>query len=146
MNNKQHMGHTLGTAAKATGMSRTAILRAIVKGKISAKKNANGEWDIDPAELHRVYEPVTERAPAPTQQQTGREIELLREMLTDRDRQIEGLNRRLEVVDEERRTTLRQLTAILTDQRAKPIITPPPAAMAPPASTKRRWRLFGGRG
>jgi hypothetical protein len=49
------MGYTLGTAAKATGKSRTSILRAIEKGKISASKNAHGEWDIDPSELHRVY-------------------------------------------------------------------------------------------
>jgi hypothetical protein len=54
---------------------------------------------------------------------SSREIELLREMLADKDKQIEGLNRRLVAVDEERRTTLRQLTALLTDQRERPIIT-----------------------
>jgi hypothetical protein len=32
----------------------------------------------------------------------------------DKDKQIEGLNRRLVAVDEERRTTLRLLTALLT--------------------------------
>ena len=49
------MGYTLGIAAKATGKSRTTILRAIEKGKISAKKDEHNQWNIDPAELHRVY-------------------------------------------------------------------------------------------
>jgi hypothetical protein len=140
------MNYSVRQAAEATGKTKPTILRAIQKGKISAKKDEHGEWEIDPAELHRVYEPV----PAGTDTHTdangtadSREIELLREMLADKDRQIEGLNRRLEAVDEERRTTLRQLTALLTDQRAKPapdvIVTPPlistPLPAAAPAPT-----------
>jgi excisionase family DNA binding protein len=130
------MYYSVRQAAEATGKTKPTILRAIQKGKISAKKDEHGEWEIDPAELHRVYEPV----PAGTDTHTdanetadSREIELLREMLADKDRQIEGLNRRLESVDEERRTTLRQLTALLTDQRAKSpdmIVTPPPTSAA----------------
>ena len=131
------MYYSVKQAAEAVGKTKPTILRAIQKGKISAKKDEHGEWEIDPAELHRVYEPV----PAGTDTHTdangtadSREIELLREMLADKDRQIEGLNRRLEAVDEERRTTLRQLTALLTDQRAKPapdvIVTPPPTSTA----------------
>ena len=37
--------HILGTAAKANGLNRSTVLRAIKSGKVSA---------IDPAELHRV--------------------------------------------------------------------------------------------
>ncbi|MGA8616631.1 MAG: hypothetical protein WB760_34030 [Xanthobacteraceae bacterium] len=123
-------------AAEATGKTKPTILRAIQKGKISAKKDEHGEWEIDPAELHRVYAPV----PEDTDTSVSLEVELLREMLADKDKQIESLSRRLESADEERRTTLRQLTAILTDQRAQAIITPPPVpAAAPPASAKRRW-------
>jgi excisionase family DNA binding protein len=136
------MYYSVRQAAEATGKTKPTILRAIQKGKISAKKDEHGEWEIDPAELHRVYEPV----PAGTDTHTdahetadSREIELLREMLADKDRQIEGLNRRLEAVDEERRTTLRQLTALLTDQRAKAapdvIVTPPPTSNAIPMPT-----------
>jgi excisionase family DNA binding protein len=166
------MYYSVRQAAEATGKTKPTILRAIQKGKISAKKDEHGEWEIDPAELHRVYEPV----PAGTDTHTdanetadSREIELLREMLADKDRQIDGLNRRLESVDEERRTTLRQLTALLTDQRAKSpdvivtspptstaIITPPPEPAAAPhpapvineISTKEAgWlrRMMGGK-
>jgi hypothetical protein len=52
--------HTLGTAAKATGLNKSTVLRAIKSGKVSAAKNEHGEWQIDPAELHRVYPPVAD--------------------------------------------------------------------------------------
>ncbi len=55
------MKHTLGTAAKATGVSKSTIYRAVKSGKLSASRNADDEYEIDPAELHRVYEPVSER-------------------------------------------------------------------------------------
>lgn len=47
--------YTLGTAAKATGKSKTTIQRAITKGKISAQKDQDGSYSIDPSELHRVF-------------------------------------------------------------------------------------------
>lgn len=49
------MKHTLTTAARATGVSRSTIHRAVQSGKVSATKNEEGEYRIDPAELHRVY-------------------------------------------------------------------------------------------
>ena len=53
------MSYTLGTAAKATGKSKTAIWRAISNGKISSSKDVNGQYQIEPAELHRVFPPVS---------------------------------------------------------------------------------------
>jgi predicted site-specific integrase-resolvase len=50
--------HTIATAAAAVGRNKTAILRAIKAGKISVAKDENGEWQIDPAELHRIYPPL----------------------------------------------------------------------------------------
>ena len=51
--------HTLGTAAKATGMAKSTIHRAIKRGIISARPTMDGRgYEIDPAELHRVYPPV----------------------------------------------------------------------------------------
>lgn len=51
--------YTLGQAEQATGKRKSTIANAIKKGRISAKKNDAGEWQIDPAELHRVYPPVS---------------------------------------------------------------------------------------
>src|SRR5688572_24554233 len=39
-------------------MSKAAIFKAIRTGKISAEKNPNGEWRIEPVELFRVFEPL----------------------------------------------------------------------------------------
>jgi hypothetical protein len=50
--------HTLATAAASVGRNKAAILRALEAGKISAAKDKNGEWQIDPAELHRIYPPL----------------------------------------------------------------------------------------
>ena len=51
--------YTLGTAAKATGMAKSTIHRAIKRGIISARSTMDGRgYQIDPAELHRVYPPV----------------------------------------------------------------------------------------
>ena len=129
-----------------TGKTKTTILRAIKGGKISAIRHevTNG-WMIEPAELHRLY---PQRSASETRSDAEYndashektvEIELLREMLEERDRRvadkdavIDELRRQLAAADEERRTTLRQLTALLTDQRAK---SPDVIAMPSPASS-----------
>ena len=50
--------YTIATAAAAVGRNKSAILRSINAGKISITKDENGEWQIDPAELHRIYPPL----------------------------------------------------------------------------------------
>jgi len=52
--------YTLGTAAKATGKTKTTIQRAIKNGRISAGKLSDGGYSIDPSELHRVFPPLLE--------------------------------------------------------------------------------------
>lgn len=52
------MVYTLGDAAKATGKSKATISKAIKSGRISATKDETGTFQIDPAELHRVYPPT----------------------------------------------------------------------------------------
>ena len=126
------MSYTLGTAAKATGKSKPTIQRAIKSGRISAKKNESGAYVIDPAELHRVFPPVSSNSndtdtvkQSETPNSYGmlqREIELLREQL-DRERDtVTDLRRRLDAESEERRSTneeCRKLTMMLTDMRPK---------------------------
>lgn len=132
---------TLGQAAKETGVSKTAIARAIKSGRMSANKNDLGEYQIDPAELFRVY-PVTPSVDsgaehhATPKDSSGLhpQLEALREVL----RQIEGerddLRRRLDEEAAERRQSageIRRLTLLLTDQRSP---TPPQAEPEPPAN------------
>lgn len=142
--------YTIGTAATATGKAKSTISRDIKSGKISATLNPDGSYSIDPAELHRVYPPVSndngdngssnpysnDPQPPESAYETGvlqGELEQLRERLarmdTDREHerraamdQIADLRRRLDQAEQERRDKDRQLTALLTDQR-------PPAPM-----------------
>jgi excisionase family DNA binding protein len=136
------MPYSLKQAATATGKSKPTILRAIQSGKISAAKDGLGEWQIDPSELHRVYEPLsvrtvadeavwndTHQAISPVETALLRaEVEQMRERIasleTDRERErreasetISDLRRRLDQSEQERRDKDRQLTALLTDQR-----------------------------
>lgn len=50
--------YTLKEAGDVTGMSKSTIFKAIKKGTISASKHENGQWMIEPCELHRVYPPL----------------------------------------------------------------------------------------
>jgi excisionase family DNA binding protein len=131
-------------AAEQVGMSRQGIMKAIHQGKISATKDLNGQWQIEPVELFRVYAPVSSTQPDATSstQHTpqdatatdplARENELLWKMIADKDDVIADLRARLDVEAEERH----RLTLILTDSRS----TPAPVVEKP----KRIWqRLFG---
>ena len=66
------MAYNLATAAAATGKTKSTILKSIQKGRISAHKDAFGNWNIDPAEVHRVYPPVSEKV---ENEQTGTGVE-----------------------------------------------------------------------
>lgn len=49
------MALTIGEAAQQTGKSKSTLSRAIKQGKISASRNDDGSFSIEPAELFRVY-------------------------------------------------------------------------------------------
>lgn len=48
---------SLREAAEQTGVSKSTIFRAIKAGRMSAPRDNDGQFLIDPAELHRVYPP-----------------------------------------------------------------------------------------
>lgn len=150
------MAYTLGEATKATGISKTSLHRAIKSGRISATKNDIGAWEIDPAELHRVFPPAANRNSSETDDLVRdgtvvlrRELELLREERERErhqfEREIARLEQQLDASEQERRDKDRQLTALLSDQRSRPvsdvIVTPPPVNDAAPA--KRLWWQLG---
>ncbi len=124
------MTYTLGTAAKTTGKSKTTISNAIKKGKISAKRNAHGAYEIDPAELHRVYPLTGQEDSNSGQNETPEkntvnsalqvEVEILKQE-RERERQqfeetIRDLRARLDKADDERS----RLTLLLTHQQEQP--------------------------
>jgi excisionase family DNA binding protein len=127
------MGYTLGQAAKATGLSKSTILRAIRAGKVSAVKDeASGSYTIEPAELHRIYPPVASGDSPRNGGDAGLRLEEIRSAW-ERDRAslehtIADLRNRLDASETERRTTLHRLTALLESH------TPAPA--------RHRWFRF----
>jgi len=120
------MSYTLGEAAKATGKSKPTISRAIKSGKISAIKQDDGSYIIQPVELHRVFPPlplasndtdtmkqsVTPASDALLQQ----EIEHLRSKLADREAAIDDLK----ADRDEWRKQAGKVTALIEDHSAKP--------------------------
>ena len=127
------MKFTVGTAAKETGKAKSTISRYISKGKISAIKTKGGSYEIDAAELFRVF-PKVERSNSSSNSQMERsathkntdetlvleaKLEALQEERERERRQleqtIEDLRRRLDAESEERRG----LTLMLTDMRSK---------------------------
>ena len=92
---------TLGVAAKQAGISKPTLSKAIKSGRISAEKQPDGSYRIQPAELFRVYQqppPAGLLDSADNAQETrlpAGEIEGLRERLAlltaERDREREQL-------------------------------------------------------
>lgn len=128
------MEYTLTTAAKATGIGRSTIHRAITKGRLSAKRLEDGSYRIDPAELARAFppsQPIPE-GPSPWdakgQPETprdggGTELALLRlkvstleDMLSRERETVDDLRKRLDREAEERRVLLRQLMPPATEK------------------------------
>ena len=57
---------TLREAADAVGVSKSTLFRAIRTGRLSATRNDDGNFRVDPAELFRVYPPANPERSAPT--------------------------------------------------------------------------------
>jgi excisionase family DNA binding protein len=110
---------TATEAAALAGVSKSAILKAIKSGKISAEKDINGEWRIEPVELLRRYEAVGDIPQQSVRQSTPhsadslqRENQLLREMLLTKDEVIK--------VQEDALEDLRRAMLLLTATQPQP--------------------------
>lgn len=124
------MRYTLGTAAKATGKAKSTILRAIKSGIISAHKSHNGSYEIEPSELHRVFEPNSAQQPPSNDTQPHEE-------------QNATLGFRLEILEAERQRERDQMQATIDDLRARldrseDRIT---ALLSSPPKRQRWWQL-----
>ncbi len=120
------MAYTLGEAAKATGKSKATISKAIKSGRVSAVKDETGTFQIDPAELHRVY-PMTVST---KQEETHSELQgntvndgLVRELQARLEAAHERLADKETVISdlrEDRDKWRQQATGLLADQAMRP--------------------------
>lgn len=91
------MAYTLGQAAKATGLNKATIFKALKAGKLSGAKDIHGRYVIDPAELHRIYPPVSENGDKRGNGQheptgnNGAETQLLREKVALLERLVDQI-------------------------------------------------------
>ena len=114
---------SLGQAAKEVGLDKSTLSRAIKKGKLSAQRQENGGYEIDPAELFRVFPPASQKSQRLSPSQDiptdtlleNRELRIKLEAaelrLRDKDDEIRDLRRRLDTENEERRRLTLMLLA-----------------------------------
>lgn len=130
---------SLSAAAKEVDRSKSTLSRAIKEGRLSATRCEDGSYQIDPAELYRVFpapvpQPTTSNAAQPESERDG----ILRMQLEvaerERDREREERNREREQMQ----ATIDDLRARL--DRAESRI----AGLLPaPPTPRRRWGLWG---
>jgi len=127
---------TLGQAAEMCGWSKGALSKAIKSGKMTVHGKTKAGFQLDPAEVLRVFPKKTEtigfeQLETPIKHTENStllgEVEALRQQLAtadlERTREREQLTDRIDslqgMLDDEK-SERRQLTALLTDQREKP--------------------------
>lgn len=129
-------GLTLSQAAKALGKSKSTLNRAIKTGRLSATRNEDGTFSINPAELYRAFPEPSENARQERPKEPertvvpddlGSRISLLQQLL-EREREA------VADLKEDRDRWRQQATSLLANQEAVP--------PAPLQVKRRRWWPF----
>ncbi len=85
---------SLKEAAEETGKSKSTIQRKIKAGKLSASKNDNEEYEIQPAELFRVFPKGDKKAPSSDKPKLPHDLlhklEMLQAAMTHKEETLEG--------------------------------------------------------
>jgi excisionase family DNA binding protein len=140
---------TLGQAAKLTGLGKTTLSRAIKAGRLSATRSATGGYNIDAAELARVYQfpaPTADQdatgtvahhaTPNATSEALAVEVAGLREMLAMMREQVAELRD-----DRDQWRDQAQRLALAPPKPAQqPDVTPTAQPAEPPSRLRRAWR------
>ncbi len=122
---------TLGQVARELEMNKATLSRYIKQGKISAEKQEDGSYRIDPSEIDRLRATVLATVKVTHDRQPVvpvPEIGLLRELLAEKDKQIDNLTQER---DEWREQCKKQLL----------LLTAPKEAPKQEPKKKRWWRF-----
>ena len=125
---------TLSQAAKHVGINK-ATLPVYQTGKISATKQEDGSYHIDPSELDRLRELMgadTRNVTPSIQPASTGEIALLRELLAEKDRTMAEKDRTIQDLLQERDEW--------REQCKKQLVLLPPGT----PQKKRWWRFWKG--
>lgn len=151
------MRFTLSQAAKEAGVSKGTLSKALQSGRMSGERREDGSFQIEPAELFRVFprkpqepRPRTDGKPTETTQATpGERAETAAEMaelratvrLLEREREtilvtVDDLRRALQEERDERRALQRQLMPPAAPQMAQESPSASLAALEPSRRSK----------
>ncbi len=125
---------SLKDAAETVGMTKPALFKAIKSGRLSATRDDKGQYQIDPAELFRVYPPPKTEPVTRNPESLQLEIDGLRREIQQRDERFNDMRAQVDDLKTDRDHWRQQATMLLTHQ-------PQPAAETPRPGLWRR--LFG---
>lgn len=94
---------TLTEAADETGKSKSTLLRAISSGRLSASRNEQGDYRVDPSELFRVYPPASgtsEQSNSDAQSGNTEMVADLLEMVKIKDTELSNIRSELDETKE----------------------------------------------
>ena len=147
---------TLSQAAKSISKSKSTLNRAIKSGRLSAIRNEDGTFSIDPSELARAFpQNAPERAPLVHHEahperpgtENSSKIAMLEQLLK---REREALAREQEIsadLKEDRDRWRAQATGLLSDLRTAQEKSASAASLevSPSTQPKRLWKRLLGR-
>ena len=131
---------TLSQAAKHVGINKATLSRYIKQGKISAVKQEDGSYHIDPSELDRLRELMgadTRDVTPHIQPSSMGEIALLRELLAEKDRTMAEKDRTMAEKDRMIQNLLQERDE-WREQCKKQLVLLPSGT-----PQKKRWWRFG---
>lgn len=110
---------TLGQSAKATGKSKPTLSKAIKAGRLTGHKKANGEYEIEPSELFRVYPKYEEKKPeTPVNPEYEIKLVKLESKLETANARLEERNSIIAELKEECQRWDKHATSLLEDKRS----------------------------
>lgn len=113
------MSYTLGQAAIAVKKSKSTISKAIKNGTISADRQPNGSFKIDPSELHRVFpaNSINEQYQTPDRTQKDTVETLVK--VAQLEAKLDASEKRVEDLEKDRDVWRQQATSLLKDERPR---------------------------
>jgi hypothetical protein len=139
------MAYTLGEAANAVGKAKSTIFKAIKDGVISAARDDRGRFVIEPAELHRIFPPISAERPAEQPAEQPRTDEEALKTGIERDflkREIEQLRSMLDDMKAERDEWRKQAQTLAIADQSKPARSSVPVIA--PAKPRSWWKRLAG--
>jgi excisionase family DNA binding protein len=135
---------TLGEASRLTGLGKTTIQRSIKAGRLSATRTEFGSYQIDPAELHRVY-PIPAAVDATVAVTDSAEHDAIPDVTPVLEAQINALRQVSELLRQQLDDTRKDREDLREDRdrwrsQAERLALPAPAPMV---ASRSWWRRIG---